>query len=66
MIGVGFWIAAFLVGIIGTVAGFGTSTLFLPVALFFLDFQTALVLVAIPETLVGSLFSDVVLMCACC
>jgi len=42
-----FFIAAFLSVIIGTVAGFGTSTIFLPVALFFMDFQTALVLVAV-------------------
>ncbi len=42
-----FFIVAFLSIIIGTVAGFGTSTIFLPVALFFVDFKTALVLVAI-------------------
>ena len=40
-----FFIVAFLSIIIGTVAGFGTSTIFLPVALFFVDFKTALVLV---------------------
>ncbi len=42
-----FFMAAFLSVVIGTVAGFGTSTIFLPIALFFLDFKTALVLVAI-------------------
>ncbi|MGF7118275.1 sulfite exporter TauE/SafE family protein [Methanobacterium oryzae] len=42
-----FFIIAFLTIVIGTVAGFGTSTVFLPLALFFLDFKTALVLVAI-------------------
>jgi uncharacterized membrane protein YfcA len=42
-----FFIIAFLAMIIGTVAGFGTSTVFLPFALFFMDFKTALVLVAI-------------------
>jgi len=42
-----FFIVAFISIVIGTVAGFGTSTIFLPVALFFLDFKTALVLVAI-------------------
>ena len=42
-----FFIAAFLSVIIGTVAGFGTSTIFLPIALIFVDFKTALVLVAI-------------------
>ncbi len=42
-----FFIVAFLSIVVGTVAGFGTSTIFLPMALFFLDFQTALVLVAI-------------------
>ena len=42
-----FLITAFLTVVIGTVAGFGTSTIFLPVALLFVDFKTALVLVAI-------------------
>lgn len=42
-----FFIAAFFAIVIGTVAGFGTSTIFLPVALIFMDFKTALVLVAI-------------------
>jgi len=32
--------------LLGTIAGFGSSTIFLPLALFFVDFQTALVLVA--------------------
>ncbi len=42
-----FFIAAFLAIVIGTVAGFGTSTIFLPIALIFVDFKTALVLVAV-------------------
>jgi uncharacterized protein len=42
-----FFILAFLSVVVGTVAGFGTSTILLPVALFFVDFKTALVLVAI-------------------
>lgn len=42
-----FFVVAFLSIVVGTVAGFGTSTIFLPMALFFLDFKTALVLVAI-------------------
>ncbi|MFY9638836.1 MAG: sulfite exporter TauE/SafE family protein [Methanobacterium sp.] len=42
-----FFIVAFLSIVIGTVAGFGTSTILLPVALIFVDFKTALVLVAI-------------------
>ena len=42
-----FFIVAFLTIVIGTVAGFGTSTIFLPIALLFVDFKTALVLVAI-------------------
>lgn len=42
-----FFIIAFITIIIGTVAGFGTSTVFLPIALFFMDFKTALVLVAV-------------------
>lgn len=42
-----FFIIAFLTIIIGTVAGFGTSIVFLPIALFFVDFKTALILVAV-------------------
>ncbi len=42
-----FFIAAFIAEIIGTVAGFGSSTIFLPFALFFVDFKTAIILVAI-------------------
>ena len=42
-----FFIAAFLAVVIGTVAGFGTSTILLPITLIFVDFKTALVLVAI-------------------
>ena len=38
---------AFVSEVIGAVAGFGSSTIFLPLALFFVDFQTALILVAI-------------------
>lgn len=41
-----FFILAFLSEIIGTMVGFGSSTIFLPLALFFVDFKTALVLVA--------------------
>ena len=33
--------------IIGTVAGFGSSTILLPIALFFVDFKTAIILVSI-------------------
>jgi len=47
MIDILFYIAAFIVGIIGTTIGFGSSTLLLPIALFFFDFGTALILVAI-------------------
>ncbi|HMK54067.1 MAG TPA: sulfite exporter TauE/SafE family protein [Methanobacteriaceae archaeon] len=42
-----FYIVAFLSIVVGTVAGFGASTIFLPIAVFFVDFKTALVLVAI-------------------
>lgn len=42
-----FFLAAFFAIVVGTVAGFGTSTIFLPVALLFMDFKSALVLVAI-------------------
>jgi len=42
-----FWLSAFFAEIVGTMAGFGSSTIFLPIALFFYDFQTALILVAV-------------------
>ena len=42
-----FLIASFGSVIIGTVAGFGSSTVLLPIALFFIDFKTAIILVAI-------------------
>src|SRR5919108_3009532 len=42
-----FFIVAFVSEIIGAIAGFGSSTIFLPLALFFVDFETALILVAI-------------------
>jgi uncharacterized membrane protein YfcA len=42
-----FFIVAFVSEIIGAIAGFGSSTIFLPLALFFVDFHTALILVAI-------------------
>lgn len=42
-----FFTVAFLSEILGAIAGFGSSTVFLPLALFFVDFKTALVLVAI-------------------
>src|SRR3989338_10858256 len=41
-----FFLAAFLAEVIGTAAGFGSSTIFLPLALFFVDFKVALILVA--------------------
>src|SRR3989344_8510614 len=46
MVSLLFFIAAFVAEVIGTVAGFGSSTIFLPLALFFVDFKTALVIVA--------------------
>lgn len=42
-----FFISALIAEIIGTMAGFGSSTIFLPLALFFVDFKTAIILVAI-------------------
>lgn len=42
-----FFVAAFAAELAGTMASFGSSTIFLPIALFFIDFKTALVLVAI-------------------
>lgn len=41
-----FYAAALFAEIIGTMAGFGSSTILLPIALLFFDFKTALVLVA--------------------
>jgi hypothetical protein len=41
-----FLVGAFFAEVAGTLAGFGSSTIALPIALFFFDFQTALVLVA--------------------
>jgi len=42
-----FWIAALFSVVIGTMAGFGSSTIFLPIALFFFEFKSALIFVAI-------------------
>lgn len=42
-----FFASALIAEIIGTIAGFGSSTVFLPLALLFFDFKTALILVAI-------------------
>jgi uncharacterized protein len=42
-----FFVIVFLSELIGAVAGFGSSTIFLPLALFFVDFNTGLTLVAI-------------------
>ncbi len=42
-----FFLAAFIAEIAGTVAGFGSSTIFMPLALFFVEFRIALVLVAL-------------------
>jgi uncharacterized protein len=42
-----FFIVAFISEVIGAIAGFGSSTIFFPLASFFVDFQTALILVAI-------------------
>ncbi|MGC9516421.1 MAG: sulfite exporter TauE/SafE family protein [Methanomicrobiales archaeon] len=42
-----FFLVAYIAEVIGTSAGFGSSTIFLPLALFFVDFPTALILVAI-------------------
>lgn len=41
-----FFLSSFFSEIIGTIAGFGSSTILLPPALFFFNFSTALVLVA--------------------
>lgn len=41
-----FFLSAFMSEIIGTITGFGSSTIFLPLAFLFVDFKTALILVA--------------------
>jgi hypothetical protein len=41
-----FFLSAFISEIVGTIAGFGSSTIFL-LALFFVDFKTAIILVAV-------------------
>ena len=41
-----FFLSALFAEIVGTLAGFGSSTVFLPLALLFFDFRTALTLVA--------------------
>lgn len=41
-----FLLAAFISEVVGTLVGFGSSTVFLPLALLFLEFKSALVLVA--------------------
>ena len=45
-----FFLAAFISEIVGTIAGFGSSTVFLPLAALFVDFKTALTLVALFHT----------------
>jgi len=42
-----FFFSAFIAEVLGTIAGFGSSTVFLPLALLFFDFKSALVLVAL-------------------
>ena len=42
-----FLVIAYVAEVVGTVAGFGSSTIALPLALFFFDFETPLVLVAL-------------------
>lgn len=41
-----FWVSAYVSEVIGTSVGFGSSTVFQPMALLFVDFKSALVLVA--------------------
>ena len=49
-----FFVVAFVSEAIGAIAGFGSSTIFLPLALFFVDFETAFItLVAISHTFVN-------------
>jgi uncharacterized membrane protein YfcA len=49
-----FFLIAFISEVIGAIAGFGSSTIFLPLALFFVDFKTALILVAISHLIVNN------------
>src|ERR671931_2035748 len=48
-----FFLIAFISEVIGAIAGFGSSTIFLPLALFFVDFKTALKLVAVSHLIVN-------------
>lgn len=41
-----FFLVALIAEVLGTIAGFGSSTIFLPLAVLFVDFRSALVLVA--------------------
>jgi len=41
-----FLLAAYVAAVIATVAGFGSSTILIPVAIFFMDLKTAVFLVA--------------------
>jgi uncharacterized membrane protein YfcA len=49
-----FFLIAFISEVIGAIAGFGSSIILLPLALFFVDFKTALILVAISH-LIGNI-----------
>ena len=42
-----FFLLGFISEVVGTMAGFGSSTIFLPLSSYFVDFKTALALVAI-------------------
>ncbi len=42
-----FWVVAFLAAILGTIAAFGISSILLPVALSYFDYETALILVSL-------------------
>ena len=42
-----FFLSSFISEVLGTIAGFGSSTVFLPLAFLFFDFKTTLVLVAL-------------------
>jgi uncharacterized membrane protein YfcA len=55
-----FFIVAFISEIIGAIAGFGSSTIFLPLALFFVDFETALILVAVVLMVSVTVINDVI------
>lgn len=49
---------AFISDILGTISGFGSSILFVPIALLFFDFKTVLGIPAVFFVIIGALFTS--------